>query len=338
MSIVPWKSAEPPAGPDRPMGSLIDELLAPLDRDEFRREITYYRDLTTQSSEPPVPACRRPSPHVSPTVASRSLTAMNTVDLIVNFFKQGGVFLYPIAAVFAIGLVVAVERFIYLTRVVARQSPTVVAARAAAPAGQLPPGDGRRREDRLGVVDDHALRHLARRRRRSAARTSRRRWRRASIEVIPRLEKRTHYLATLANIGMLMGLLGTVIGLIHAFAAVASVNPAEKASMLSASISVAMNNTALGLGLAITLLLCHMYLESKTTELVDSLEVASIKFLNTVDGTPHRAQPAAAPAAYAAQPVVTAGRAARGDARMNAAPRSCGASCATTRATAAATT
>ena len=67
-----------------------------------------------------------------------------------------------------------------------------------------------------------------------------------------------------------------------AFAAVAAVNPAEKAAMLSASISVAMNNTALGLGLAITLLLCHMYLETKTTELVDSLEVASIKFLNSI--------------------------------------------------------
>jgi len=65
------------------------------------------------------------------------------------------------------------------------------------------------------------------------------------IEVIPHLEKRTHYLATLANVGMLMGLLGTVIGLINAFAAVAAVNPAEKAAMLSASISVAMNNTAL---------------------------------------------------------------------------------------------
>jgi biopolymer transport protein ExbB/TolQ len=100
------------------------------------------------------------------------------------------------------------------------------------------------------------------------------------IEVIPRLEKRTHYLATLANIGMLMGLLGTVIGLINAFASVASVNPAEKAAMLSASISVAMNNTASGLGVAITLLLAHMYLETKTTELVDSLEVASMKFLN----------------------------------------------------------
>ena len=102
------------------------------------------------------------------------------------------------------------------------------------------------------------------------------------IEVIPALEKRTHYLATLANVGMLMGLLGTVIGLINAFAAVAAVNPAEKAAMLSASISVAMNNTALGLGLAITLLLCHMYLETKTTEIVDSLEVASVKFLNAL--------------------------------------------------------
>jgi hypothetical protein len=54
MSIVPWKAAEPPGGPDRPMGSLIEEVLAPVDRDEFRREITYFHDLTTQSS--PVPA------------------------------------------------------------------------------------------------------------------------------------------------------------------------------------------------------------------------------------------------------------------------------------------
>jgi hypothetical protein len=78
--------------------------------------------------------------------------------------------------------------------------------------------------------------------------------------------------------------------------------------MLSASISVAMNNTALGLGLAITLLLCHMFLETKTTELVDSLEVASIKFLNTV--IERRAQAprpvAAASQAAAARPGATA--------------------------------
>ena len=67
------------------------------------------------------------------------------------------------------------------------------------------------------------------------------------LEIIPRMEKRTHYLSALANIGMLIGLLGTVIGLIPAFASIAQANPAEKASLLAASISVAMNNTASGL-------------------------------------------------------------------------------------------
>jgi biopolymer transport protein ExbB/TolQ len=109
------------------------------------------------------------------------------------------------------------------------------------------------------------------------------------IEVVQRIEKRTNHLSALANIGMLMGLFGTVVGLISAFAAVSSVNPAERTSLLSASISVAMNNTALGLGLAITLLLAHLYLETKTTELVGGLEVASIKFLNSV--AERRAEP-----------------------------------------------
>jgi biopolymer transport protein ExbB/TolQ len=96
------------------------------------------------------------------------------------------------------------------------------------------------------------------------------------------MEKRTHYLSALANIGMLTGLLGTVIGLISAFASIAQANPAEKASLLAASISVAMNNTASGLLCAITLLLAHMFLEAKTTKLIDSLEIAAVKFLNSV--------------------------------------------------------
>jgi hypothetical protein len=50
MAIVPWKAPEPPGGPERPMGSLIEEVLAPLDRDEFRREITYFGDLNQQST------------------------------------------------------------------------------------------------------------------------------------------------------------------------------------------------------------------------------------------------------------------------------------------------
>jgi biopolymer transport protein ExbB/TolQ len=102
------------------------------------------------------------------------------------------------------------------------------------------------------------------------------------MEVVPRLEKRTHYLATFANLATLLGLLGTVIGLINAFAAVAVVNPAEKANLLSASISVAMNCTAFGLMTAVPLLFIHAWLQTKTTEVIDSLEMASVKFLNAV--------------------------------------------------------
>jgi biopolymer transport protein ExbB/TolQ len=116
--------------------------------------------------------------------------------------------------------------------------------------------------------------------------------------VIPRLEKRTHFLAALANIGLLMGLFGTVLGLINAFAAVSTANAAEKASLLSASISVAMNNTALGLFVAITLLLAHLFLETKTTNIVDGLEVATVKFLNAL--SERRADPEAQAAAHAA--------------------------------------
>jgi biopolymer transport protein ExbB/TolQ len=100
------------------------------------------------------------------------------------------------------------------------------------------------------------------------------------MEIIPRLEKRTHYLATFANISTLLGLLGTVTGLIEAFAAVANADPAQKAELLSASISVAMNCTAFGLGAAIPMMLIYSFLQSKTTELVDSLEMVSVKFLN----------------------------------------------------------
>jgi biopolymer transport protein ExbB len=88
---------------------------------------------------------------------------------------------------------------------------------------------------------------------------------------------------------------------------VATANPAEKASLLAAAISVAMNNTASGLAVAITLLLSHMFLESKTTSLIDSLEIASVKFLNSI--TERQGQETAvSPAAPAAAVRATAAR------------------------------
>ena len=206
---------------------------------------------------------------------------MNAFDMVVNFFKQGGAFLYPIAAVFAVGLGFAVERFIYLHRVAGANRRLWAQLAPLFQAGNFRKAMeiAEKSDSALSTIMRYGISRVATARRKEDIEKA---MEESLIEVIPALEKRTHYLATLANIGMLMGLLGTVIGLINAFAAVAAVNPAEKAAMLSASISVAMNNTALGLGLAITLLLCHMYLETKTTELVDSLEVASLKVLNSI--------------------------------------------------------
>jgi biopolymer transport protein ExbB/TolQ len=72
------------------------------------------------------------------------------------------------------------------------------------------------------------------------------------------------------------------MGLIGAFSAVSTVNPAEKANLLSASISEAMNCTAFGLMVAVPLLIIHAVIQTKTTELIDSLEMASVKFLNSI--------------------------------------------------------
>jgi len=114
------------------------------------------------------------------------------------------------------------------------------------------------------------------------------------MEIIPQLEKRTPYVALFSNISTLLGLLGTIMGLIEAFTAVANANPAEKADLLSASIAVAMNTTAFGLIAGIPLLIIYVVLTSKTGEIVDSLEMASVKTLSIITKMAKRQNAAAA--------------------------------------------
>jgi hypothetical protein len=66
MSIVPWKAAEPPAGPDRPLNSLVEDVLRPIDRDEFRREIGYVADLRKPSEAREPASAVAPAVHQSP--------------------------------------------------------------------------------------------------------------------------------------------------------------------------------------------------------------------------------------------------------------------------------
>lgn len=211
-------------------------------------------------------------------------------ETIVRFFQEGGVFMYPIAVVLVLGLAITLERYIYLAlakrsnrqafdRLLplvrkrdyrgalkqANASDTAVDAILGAGLGRLLSNHNR---EEIEYAMEEGL-----------------------LEVLPRLEKRTQYLATLANVATLLGLLGTIIGLIAAFTAVANADPAEKASLLSQSISVAMNTTAFGLISAIPLLLFHSVLQTKTNEIVDSLEMAGIKIMNLISERTGQAAP-----------------------------------------------
>ncbi len=206
---------------------------------------------------------------------------MNIFDHIVRFFQGGGLMMYPIAVVLVVGISIAIERWIYLTHAALRnrglwsQIAPLLAQGNFRQAVQLTS----RSRAAIGQILSYGLARVTSARRRDDIEKA---MEESLMDVVPRLEKRTHYIATFANVATLLGLLGTVIGLINAFAAVATVNPAEKANLLSASISVAMNCTAFGLITAVPLLLTHALLQTKTTELIDSLEMVSVKFLNAV--------------------------------------------------------
>ncbi|RMF59525.1 MAG: MotA/TolQ/ExbB proton channel family protein [Calditrichaeota bacterium] len=93
----------------------------------------------------------------------------------------------------------------------------------------------------------------------------------AALAEIPKLEKRTHYLSMIANVATLLGLLGTIIGLIQSFQSVALADSSQKAALLSAGISVAMNTTAFGLVVAIPSMVFHSYIQAKTNSLIDEI-------------------------------------------------------------------
>jgi biopolymer transport protein ExbB len=98
-----------------------------------------------------------------------------------------------------------------------------------------------------------------------------------SLEVIPRIERRTHYLSMTANVAVLIGLIGTVRGIIQAFGGVANADPAARAELLSQGIGLALNATFLGLAVAIPSLLVYSFLQSRSTRLIDEIDEYSLK-------------------------------------------------------------
>ena len=217
---------------------------------------------------------------------------MGIFNTIATFFHDGGFWMYPILLVGATGFSIGIERFIKLARVekanrkmwdqlhpvlykgdfdkareLTRNDKSTVSQLLMM--GLERQGSVRRREDIEIVMEEEMM------------------------AIIPQLEKRTAYIALFANLSTLLGLLGTIIGLISAFQAVANAAAAEKANLLSASISEAMNCTAFGLMVAIPLLVVSLFLTTKAGNIIDSLEMASLKTLNIISFAQIRPQQAA---------------------------------------------
>lgn len=212
---------------------------------------------------------------------------MDLINYFVKFFVDGGVWMWPILIVGGIGMAIAAERFIKLSivknnnkkawdelqpvlaeadfdkaREMTETGDTAISKLLGL--GLARQGAVRRRED-IEIAMEEGM-----------------------MEIIPQLETRTPYLGLFANISTLLGLLGTVMGLIEAFTAVAHAAPSEKADLLAAAISVGMNTTAFGLMFGIPLMMIHSYMVAKTGSIVDSLEMASVKTLNIISGSTRR--------------------------------------------------
>jgi biopolymer transport protein ExbB len=200
---------------------------------------------------------------------------------VVSFFQAGGLFMYPIALVLVLAISITLERFMFLRRVEKENRSLWGQVQPLLGSGELSAAEAlvKDSETAIGRILSNGIAQAKSDPRRSELEIA---TEEGMMEVMPALERRTHYLATFSNLAVLLGLLGTVIGLIGAFAALGNADPSQKADLLSAGISEAMSCTAFGLMVAIPTLLLHSYLQSRTTELVDALEAVCARFVSTV--------------------------------------------------------
>ncbi len=197
-----------------------------------------------------------------------------------TWFEEGGIFMYPIALLGVFVLVLVVERtyFLYF-RVSSKRDIFLARMRSLILERNLPKAlQVVNQEDspvarivKAGLVkvnrpDDHV----------QAAMDE------TSLEEVPKIEARTGLLPMLSNVATLMGLLGTIAGLIQSFGAVSQADAATKATLLSAGISEAMNCTAFGLVVAIPALVAYAMLQSRTQRVLDDINATAVSILNLV--------------------------------------------------------
>ena len=200
---------------------------------------------------------------------------------VVNFFVGGGYWMYPILLVGVLGAAIALERHVTLSKIERANRKIWDQLHPVIMLGDLDKARS------IAVNDNSTVSQLLQTSLESSVNDRRRESLALSMEeemmsIIPQLDKRIAYTALYANMATLLGLLGTVMGLVSAFDAVANAAPSEKANLLSASIAEAMNCTSFGLMVAVPMLLINLFLSTKARRIIDSLEIVSLTSLNAI--------------------------------------------------------
>lgn len=200
---------------------------------------------------------------------------MEIVHWITRFIVDGGVFMYIILLIWAIAVGVGLERFKALFSTYDVDGPSFMnelqryilsndiqgAIRVCSGSEAALPRvlkSGLKRATQSSEQVQHAIDATA-------------------LEMIPKIEKRLGFLSFAANLSTLFGLLGTVHGLTVAFSGVGAVDPSQKGELLAKGIAIAMNTTALGLSAAITIMMVHAFLLSKSDKIVAEIDEYSVK-------------------------------------------------------------
>lgn len=187
----------------------------------------------------------------------------------INAFNSGGGFMYVILFALVVGMAIMIERLIYI-QFKNRIDSTAFVSRIL----EFIQGGNINRAVEYCNMSHAALPRITKAGLQEHGRSPEEiqsAFELAAMTEIPKIEKRTHYLAMIANVATLLGLLGTIFGLISSFQAVAHADAADKATLLSGGISMAMNTTAFGLIVAIPCLIGYAYLVEKTNESIDEI-------------------------------------------------------------------
>lgn len=200
------------------------------------------------------------------------------IEFIAKAFRDGGPFMYPILAVSIFAAAIIIERIYYLlVRYNIDDRAFLAKIREILDKSDIE--TARKMCDSAPVprVVDSALQRAGR-----PAREIQNAVDEAAMEVLPLVERRVHYLAMAANVATLLGLLGTIIGLMQSFNAVAGVEASQKGAILAKGIAIALNTTAYGLTVAIPCLLFYAFLQSKANRLVEQVDRVAVKMINMV--------------------------------------------------------